>query len=167
VSSIADAEKVDAPPFEKLIYLTQTTLSVDETQAIVDSLRARFPHLEDPPASDICYATQNRQDALKSILGECSVVYIIGSSRSSNTKSLKQVAESHGVSAHLIGGPDDLDLDTLPKSGSVGVVSGASAPEEMVEGVIEKLRQNGACYVEESIIREENVLFPLPKQLMA
>ena len=105
---VADVAALPDPPEEKLIYLTQTTLSIDETAEIVDALRARFPRLEDPPTGDICYATQNRQDAIKVIAPRSDVVLVIGSQTSSNTKSLRQVAESLGARAYLIGGREDI-----------------------------------------------------------
>ena len=167
VCTVQDAETVDDPPEAKLIYLTQTTLSIDETQDIVDALRCRFPRLEDPPAGDICYATQNRQDAIKVIAPRSDVVLVIGSITSSNTKSLRQVAESLGSRAYLIGGREDITEAMLAGARVVGVTSGASAPEDRVAGVIEELRVRGVSDVEDVRVRDEDVAFVLPRELIA
>jgi 4-hydroxy-3-methylbut-2-enyl diphosphate reductase len=166
VTSLDEVAALADPPEEKLIYLTQTTLSIDETRGIVDALRARFPRLEEPPTDDICYATQNRQDAIKVIAPQSDVVLVIGSQTSSNTRSLRNVAESLGIPAYLIGGPDDITPEMLAGAATVGVTSGASAPEVMVRGVIEKLCAYGATAVEEVNIRDENVSFVLPRELV-
>ncbi|HEY3330879.1 MAG TPA: 4-hydroxy-3-methylbut-2-enyl diphosphate reductase [Capsulimonadaceae bacterium] len=166
VTSIEEVATLPDPPEEKLIYLTQTTLSIDETRDIVNALRARFPRLEEPPTDDICYATQNRQDAIKVIAPQSQVVFVIGSQTSSNTRSLRHVAEALGTRAYLIGGPDDIDRSMLDGATTVGVTSGASAPEVMVSGVIDKLREFGATSVEEITVRDENVSFVLPRELV-
>ena len=166
VTSLEEVAALAEPVEEKLIYLTQTTLSIDETRDIVDALRARFPRLEEPPTDDICYATQNRQDAIKVIAPQCEVVFVIGSQTSSNTRSLRYVAQSLGARAHLISGPDDIAPEMLAGATTVGVTSGASAPEVMVSGVIDKLRTLGATSVEEINVRDENVAFVLPRELV-
>jgi 4-hydroxy-3-methylbut-2-enyl diphosphate reductase len=165
ICDIEDVAHVPEPPEEKLIYLTQTTLSIDETQGIVDALKARFPRLEDPPTGDICYATQNRQDAIKVIAPRSEVVLVIGSNTSSNTKSLRNVAERLGSRAYLIGGPEDITDDMLAGAQTVGVTSGASAPEDRVVAVLDELRRRGVEKVEEVVIREEDVAFVLPREL--
>ena len=165
VCTIDDVQAAPEPPEDKLIYLTQTTLSIDETQDIVDALKARFPRLEDPPAGDICYATQNRQDAIKVIAPQSEVVFVIGSQTSSNTKSLRQVAESLGSRAYLIGGREDITDAMLAGAKTVGITSGASAPEERVQDVVDELRSRGVTLVEEVRVREEDVAFILPREL--
>ena len=149
----------------RLIYLTQTTLSIDETQEIVDALRLRFPRLEDPPSGDICYATQNRQDAIKVIAPRSDVVLVIGSKTSSNTKSLREVAETLGTRAYLIGGREDITDAMLEGAQTIGVTSGASAPEDRVQGVLEELKARGVALVEEVKVREENMIFTPPREM--
>jgi len=165
VATVEEVAGLSEPPEEKLIYLTQTTLSIDQTRAIVDALRARFGRLEDPPTDDICYATQNRQDAIKVIAPRSQAVLVIGSHTSSNTRSLRAVAEQYGARAYLIGGPDDIVSEMLSGVQTVGVTSGASAPEVMVRGVVDRLRELGAKFVEEINVREERVSFVLPREL--
>ncbi|MDR3710951.1 MAG: 4-hydroxy-3-methylbut-2-enyl diphosphate reductase [Capsulimonadaceae bacterium] len=165
ITSISDVLAVPDPPEEKLIYLTQTTLSIDETHAIVEALRRRFPRLEDPPTDDICYATQNRQDAIKVIAPRSQVVLVIGSQTSSNTRSLRNVAEALGTRAYLIGGPDDITREMIAGASTIGVTSGASAPEVMVRGVVDRLHSMGADGVEEVNVRDESVSFVLPREL--
>lgn len=166
ICTVEDVADVPEPPEEKLLYLTQTTLSIDETQDIVDALKARFPRLEDPPTGDICYATQNRQDAIKVIAPQSDVVLVIGSQTSSNTKSLRQVAESLGARAFLIGGREDITDAMLAGVRTVGVTSGASAPEDRVQGVLDELRARGVGLVESITVRDEDVAFVLPRELV-
>ncbi|MBV9850724.1 MAG: 4-hydroxy-3-methylbut-2-enyl diphosphate reductase [Armatimonadetes bacterium] len=166
VCDVADVAALPEPAEERLIYLTQTTLSIDETAGIVRALKARFPRLEDPPTGDICYATQNRQDAIKVIAPQSDVVLVIGSQTSSNTKSLRQVAESLGARAFLIGGAGDITDAMLAGAHTVGVTSGASAPEEQVQGVLAELRRRGVERIEDVTVREENVAFVLPRELV-
>lgn len=165
VCDISDAGAIEEPSEGKLIYLTQTTLSIDETQDIVDTLKKRFPRLEDPPAGDICYATQNRQDAIKVIAPKSEVVLVIGSNTSSNTKSLRKVAEKNGARAYLIGGAEDITDEMLADAKSIGVTSGASAPEDRVMAVIEELKRRGVTDVDEIKVRNEDVSFVLPREL--
>lgn len=155
------------PPEEKLIYLTQTTLSIDETRGIVEALKARFPRLEDPPSSDICYATQNRQDAVKALAKRADTIFVIGSQTSSNSRSLRQVAEAHGARAFLIDDASQLTADQLAGAQTVGVTSGASAPEDIVQGVVAALVAHGADAVEEFVLLKEDVEFKLPPGLVA
>ena len=154
------------PPDEKLIYLTQTTLSIDETRGIVDALKARFPRMENPPSSDICYATQNRQDAVKVLAQKADTILVIGSQTSSNSRSLRQVAEAHGTRAFLIDDASFLTDEMLQGAQTVGVTSGASAPEDIFQGVVEALKARGATSVEEFVVLEEDVEFKLPPGLM-
>lgn len=165
VCTVRDVEDVTEPVEDRLIYLTQTTLSIDETRDIVEALKRRFPRLEDPPAGDICYATQNRQDAIKVIAPQSDVVLVIGSQTSSNTKSLRQVAESLGARAYLIGGREDITAEMLAGASTVGITSGASAPEERVQGVIDELKLRGVTVLEEVTVRDEDVAFILPREL--
>jgi 4-hydroxy-3-methylbut-2-enyl diphosphate reductase len=165
VCTVGDVEDVAEPVEDKLIYLTQTTLSIDETRDIVEALKRRFPSLEDPPAGDICYATQNRQDAIKVIAPQSDVVLVIGSQTSSNTKSLRQVAESLGARSYLIGGREDITAEMLTGAKTVGITSGASAPEERVQGVIDELKLRGVTVLEEVTVRDEDVAFILPREL--
>ena len=165
VCDLADVPRLAEPPEEKLIYLTQTTLSIDETQEIVEALRARFPRLEDPPTGDICYATQNRQDAIKVIAPKSDVVLVIGSQTSSNTKSLRKVAEALGARAYLIGGRDDITDAMLSGAETIGVTSGASAPEDRVQGVLDELRERGVLAVESVKVREEEMAFTPPREM--
>jgi 4-hydroxy-3-methylbut-2-enyl diphosphate reductase len=165
VTSVEEAEAARAPAGDRLVYLTQTTLSLDETLEIVQTLKRRFATLEDPPTSDICYATQNRQDAMKVIAPRSDVVLVIGSQMSSNTRSLWQVAQSLGARAYLIGSAADLTAEMVEGARTVGVTSGASAPEEQVQRVLDKLRTLGAAEVENVTVREENVSFTLPREL--
>jgi 4-hydroxy-3-methylbut-2-enyl diphosphate reductase len=155
------------PPEAQLTYLTQTTLSVDETADIVAALRARFPRLADPPSDDICYATQNRQDAIKVIAPRSDVVFVIGSRSSSNTRSLRQVAESLGKPAYLIGSAADITPAMLAGGVEViGLTSGASAPESQVQQIVDELRRRGVTEVEEVTVRDEFVSFVPPRELI-
>ncbi len=165
VCELADVAMLAEPPEARLIYLTQTTLSIDETAQIVAALRARFPRLEDPPAGDICYATQNRQDAIKVIAPRSDVVLVIGSATSSNTKSLRKVAEALGARAFLIGGREDITDDMLAGAHTVGITSGASAPEDRVQGVLDALRGRGVAEIESVTVREEDMAFTPPREM--
>jgi 4-hydroxy-3-methylbut-2-enyl diphosphate reductase len=166
---VTQEEEVDylpEPPEEKLIYLTQTTLSVDETREIVAALQRRFPRMEAPPNEDICYATQNRQDAVKAMAKQADTFLVVGSRTSSNSRSLRQVAEGHGARAFLIDGPESITDAMVVGASVVGVTAGASAPEEIVQGVIAELRRRGATEVEEFVLLQEDVEFKLPPGLV-
>lgn len=152
---------------EKLSYVTQTTLSVDDTARVIDSLRAKFPAIQGPRKDDICYATQNRQDAVKQLALECDVVLVVGSPNSSNSNRLRELAERCGASAYLIDGPDDLQKDWFANCKSIGITAGASAPEVLVRDVIDGLRKLGAAVPIELSGRPENISFSLPKELRA
>jgi 4-hydroxy-3-methylbut-2-en-1-yl diphosphate reductase len=151
----------------QIAYVTQTTLSVDDTKAVIDALRARFPEVVGPRHDDICYATQNRQDAVRKLGQECDLVLVVGSPNSSNSNRLRELAEKQGVPAYLIDGEDDIDRAWLVGRTRVGVTAGASAPEELVRGVIERLREWGGVSVKELSGDPENVTFALPKELRA
>jgi 4-hydroxy-3-methylbut-2-enyl diphosphate reductase len=149
----------------QLAYVTQTTLSVDDTRRVVEALRNRFPDIADPKKDDICYATQNRQDAVKRLANQCDLVLVVGSPNSSNSNRLREVAESEGTAAYQIDGPEDINEAWLVGVESVGVTAGASAPEVLVQQVIGHLRASGAQEVIEPDRTTESVVFPLPKSL--
>ena len=148
-----------------LAYVTQTTLSVDDARTIVHALTARFPGIVGPRKDDICYATQNRQDAVKSMTGKVDLVLVVGSRNSSNSNRLREVAALDGIPAHLIDGAEQIDPQWLAGRSRVGLTAGASAPEVLVEGVIERLRELGASNVELLPGASEDVNFPLPRAL--
>ena len=165
IQSVRDVESFVARDPENLAFVTQTTLSMDDTTEIVEALRRRFPALSTPRKEDICYATQNRQDAVKKLLEKCDVIVVVGSRTSSNSNRLRELADRAGVSGHLVDGPDDLHREWFEGKRAVGVTAGASAPELLVQEVVERLRQWGAEIPEEVIGREEKVLFALPREL--
>ena len=149
----------------KLAYVTQTTLSVDDTKAVIEALRAKFPAVAGPRHDDICYATQNRQDAVRKLGQECDLVLVVGSPNSSNSNRLRELAEKQGVPAHLIDGADDIDRAWLEGKMRVGVTAGASAPEGLVQDVVARLRAWGGVEARELAGDPENVTFALPKEL--
>jgi 4-hydroxy-3-methylbut-2-enyl diphosphate reductase len=150
-----------------LAYVTQTTLSVDDARTIVHALIARFPKIIGPRKDDICYATQNRQDAVKAMAGKVDVVIVVGSKNSSNSNRLREVAAIGGIPAYLVDGADQIDAAWLGANARVGVTAGASAPEVLVNGVVERIMALGAGSVETLDGAAENVNFPLPKELLA
>jgi 4-hydroxy-3-methylbut-2-en-1-yl diphosphate reductase len=162
VQTPEEARTVELPASKPTSYLTQTTLSVDETNEIIAILRERFPGIEAPPRDDICYATQNRQDAVKEVARRSDVVLVIGSDNSSNSKRLAEVSRELGTPAHLVDDEDDVDPRWLAGADVVGVTSGASAPEWLVDRMLSFLRARGAVDVEEIALAEENVRFSLP-----
>lgn len=167
VGGVEDVSRLHLPQEERLVYLTQTTLSVDETVEIVAALRQRFPRIAGPPKDDICYATQNRQEAVKAMVAEgAQLVLVLGSETSSNSKRLCEVARERGARAHLIDGVADIDTSWFAGIERVGVTAGASAPEHLVQEVLVWLRQRGWMVEEREIIRE-NVEFALPQELLA
>lgn len=162
VQSPEEARTVQLPDPEHISYLTQTTLSVDETQEIIGILRERYPTMEAPPREDICYATQNRQDAVKEIARLADVVLVIGSQNSSNSNRLVEVARDAGTPAHLVDDETDVDLAWLEGADVVGLTSGASAPDWLVQRMIDFLSAHGATEVEEVKLAEESLRFSLP-----
>jgi 4-hydroxy-3-methylbut-2-enyl diphosphate reductase len=150
---------------DKLAYVTQTTLSVDDAARVVDALRARFPTISGPKKDDICYATQNRQDAVKALAPQCDVVIVVGSPTSSNSNRLREVAENLGVPAYMVDKAGEIEPQWVAGKERVGVTAGASAPEILVRAVIERLNQLGARSVENLDGVQEKVGFPLPKGL--
>jgi 4-hydroxy-3-methylbut-2-en-1-yl diphosphate reductase len=162
VGSVAEAGRVEVPDPERLSYLTQTTLSVDETDQIVDALRARFPEIQGPPREDICYATQNRQDAVKEVARRADVVLVIGSRNSSNSNRLAEVSLERGTPAYLVDDETEVDPSWLDGAEIVGLTSGASAPERLVTRMLEWLAARGFGRVEQALVTEESVRFALP-----
>ncbi|MGK9065749.1 4-hydroxy-3-methylbut-2-enyl diphosphate reductase [Stutzerimonas chloritidismutans] len=150
---------------DALAFVTQTTLSMDDTSRVIDALRARFPSIGGPRKDDICYATQNRQDAVKQLAAECDVVLVVGSPNSSNSNRLRELAERMDTPAYLIDGAQDLKQEWFGASTRVGITAGASAPEVLVRGVIDQLREWGATGTNELDGRPENVTFSMPKEL--
>ena len=145
--------------------MTQTTLSVDDTQAVIDTLRERFPAIQGPRHDDICYATQNRQDAVKELARRVDLVLVVGSVNSSNSNRLRELAIKQGVPSHLVDGAEDIREEWLQGIAAVGVTAGASAPESLVQGVIQRLREHGGQAVEELTGIPENIEFALPREL--
>ena len=150
-----------------LAYVTQTTLSVDDARVIVHALMKRFPNIVGPRKDDICYATQNRQDAVKAMAGKVDLVIVVGSKNSSNSNRLREVAAIGGIPAYLVDGAEQIDAQWLAGDARVGVTAGASAPEVLVNGVVQRLQALGAGSIETLVGVEENVNFPLPKELLA
>jgi len=149
----------------KLAYVSQTTLSVDDTRTVIDTLRARFPNILGPRHDDICYATQNRQDAVRELGQQCDIVFVVGSPNSSNSNRLRELAEKQGVPAYLIDGADDIQPEWLKDRHRVGLTAGASAPESLVIEVIERLKAWGIGEVRELAGQRETMTFALPKEL--
>jgi 4-hydroxy-3-methylbut-2-enyl diphosphate reductase len=165
VECVADVQRLTVRRPETLTFVTQTTLSVDDTQAIVDALRARFPALQAPRIEDICYATQNRQDAVKRLLEHCDVLVVVGSVTSSNSNRLRELAERAGIPGYLVDGRENLQRPWFDGRQAVGVTAGASAPEVLVQQVVQQLREWGGQTPEEIPGREENIVFSLPRRL--
>ncbi|MBS0576768.1 MAG: 4-hydroxy-3-methylbut-2-enyl diphosphate reductase [Proteobacteria bacterium] len=165
VETIADVEDLQIAQPDNLSYTTQTTLSVDDTRAMIAALRARFPAIQGPRKDDICYATQNRQDAVRELAQQCDLVLVVGSVNSSNSNRLRELAEKQGVEAYLIDGAGDIDPAWLHGKRRVGVTAGASAPEVLVEGVQARLRALGAGAVRSLQGEPEDMVFALPREL--
>jgi 4-hydroxy-3-methylbut-2-enyl diphosphate reductase len=165
VESIEDVARLDVRDPASLALVTQTTLSVDDTARIVEALRARFPALVTPRREDICYATQNRQDAVKKLVEQCDVVVVVGSATSSNSNRLREIAETRGIPGYLVDGPGDLRREWFEGRQAAGVTAGASAPEVLVQQVVQRLREWGGMPAVEVVGREENVVFGLPREL--
>ncbi|MEP7312822.1 MAG: 4-hydroxy-3-methylbut-2-enyl diphosphate reductase [Pseudomonadota bacterium] len=165
VESVEDAEKLEVDKPESLAFVTQTTLSVDDTVAIVEALRRRFPKLQAPRIEDICYATQNRQDAVKKLLQHCDVLIVVGSIASSNSNRLRELAERAGIPGYLVDGPQNLRREWFENRRAVGITAGASAPELLVQQVIAQVQAWGGTAPEEILGREESVVFSLPRSL--
>jgi 4-hydroxy-3-methylbut-2-enyl diphosphate reductase len=167
VETVGQVADLDIPESAKLAFLTQTTLSVDDTAAIVDALKARFPAIRAPRSEDICYATSNRQAAVKAIAGECDRMLVIGAPNSSNSLRLAEVAERLGVPARLIERASEIDWEWLGQPATVGVTAGASAPEVLVREVVDALRARFDVTEEEAGHTRERMVFKLPRELVA
>jgi 4-hydroxy-3-methylbut-2-enyl diphosphate reductase len=165
IENTDDVLKLNASLDEPLAYVTQTTLSMDDTAQIIDALRARFPKIEGPRKDDICYATQNRQDAVKILSARCDLMIVVGSPNSSNSNRLRELAERMGVNAHLIDDAKELKASWLDGCQTIGVTAGASAPEVLISEVISKLVDMGANPPQEFDGIPENVVFSIPKEL--
>lgn len=165
VESPEDVDQLEVADPSHMAYLTQTTLSVDDTSRIITRLKERFPEIVGPPKADICYATQNRQEAVRTLSEEADLTLVLGSQNSSNSQRLAELSREKGVNSHLIDGPEDIQSDWFSGVETVLVTAGASAPETVVEAVLDYLRDNHSATVEPAMVREENVSFPLPKEL--
>ncbi|HOL71013.1 MAG TPA: 4-hydroxy-3-methylbut-2-enyl diphosphate reductase [Bryobacteraceae bacterium] len=165
VSSVEDVDRLEPPNPERIAYLTQTTLSLDETRDIVARLKQRFPAIQGPPAQDICYATENRQLAVKAVASECELLLVVGSKNSSNSKRLVEVSKNSGVPAYLVDDAGEVNPSWLDGVRTVAVTAGASAPEHLVRELIAALKQHGFSQFEERDLKQEDVRFTLPAEL--
>ena len=166
VETINDVEDTDIPSNKKLAFVTQTTLSVDDTKDIIDALKKKFPQIKEPNKEDICYATTNRQAAVKKIASKCDMFFVIGSRNSSNSKRLVEVADKAGCSySELIHSESSVPLEKISKCNSIGISSGASAPEILVQNFIEKIKEKFKVEIQEVEIVKENVTFKVPGKL--
>ena len=165
VESEEDVGRLEVPDDTKVAYLTQTTLSVDDANRIIKRLRERFPNLVNPPKDDICYATQNRQEAVRKIALQADLCLVLGSQNSSNSQRLRELAAENNIPAYLIDGVHDIDSSWMDNVETVLVTAGASAPEVVVEECLDWLKENYDATIEPVVIREEHVNFPLPKKL--
>ncbi|MDX9686021.1 4-hydroxy-3-methylbut-2-enyl diphosphate reductase [Halopseudomonas formosensis] len=160
-----DVARLQVKDPNRLAFVTQTTLSMDDTARVIDALRKHFPAIEGPRKDDICYATQNRQDAVKQLASECDLVLVVGSPNSSNSNRLRELSDRMGTPAYLIDGADEIRPEWLEGVSTIGVTAGASAPDILVQQVIQHLRDSGADSVTELAGREENIVFSMPKEL--
>jgi len=165
VSNVEDVDALEGVQPDRVIYATQTTLSLDDTQSIVERLKQRFPSIVSPSSSDICYATQNRQTAVKALAEQTDLILVVGAQNSSNSNRLVEVARGKGTPAHLIASAHDIQSEWLDEARRVGVTAGASTPEILVQQVVEDLKQRGFTGIQELELIEENVHFPLPAPL--
>ena len=165
VENETDVEALSVQDAERLAFVTQTTLSMDDTERVIDALREKFPHIQGPRKDDICYATQNRQDAVKDLASRCEVVLVVGSPNSSNSNRLRELAERMNCRAYLIDNATEMDVNWFDGIQSVGVTAGASAPEVLIQEVLQQLQDWGGDLPSELSGIEENVTFSLPKAL--
>jgi len=165
VESVKDVAALFVKDSSKLYYCSQTTLSVDDTADVIDALRLQFPAIEGPRKDDICYATQNRQDSVRELSSDCELLLVVGAQNSSNSNRLRELAEKIGASAYLIADADCIQQAWLENAKNIGVTAGASAPEVLVQGVVNRLKEWGADKVIERLGREENIEFAVPKEL--
>ena len=162
-----DVDSIEVADESKVAYLTQTTLSVDDANRIIKKIRERFPDVKSPPKGDICYATQNRQEAVRIIADDVQLVLVVGSQNSSNSQRLKEIAIEQGKTAYLIDGVDDIDDSWFESVDTMMITAGASAPENLVQGCVDYMKRNFDAELESRVIREEKVHFNLPKELKA
>ncbi|BBO60338.1 4-hydroxy-3-methylbut-2-enyl diphosphate reductase [Mycoavidus sp. B2-EB] len=167
VETVSDVEQLHVADPQKLAYVTQTTLSVDDAAQVIEALKKRFPTILGPKKQDICYATQNRQDAVKLMAPQCDLVIVVGSPNSSNSNRLREVAQKLGISAYMVDEPAQIDPAWLVGKRRIGVTAGASAPEALAQSVIDRLRELGVAKVRTLEGVDENVSFPLPRELSA
>ncbi|UCC55994.1 MAG: 4-hydroxy-3-methylbut-2-enyl diphosphate reductase [Gammaproteobacteria bacterium] len=167
VESPEDVLQLEVESPDDLAFVTQTTLSVDDTARVIEVMKQRFPAIQGPRLDDICYATQNRQDAVKALASECDVILVVGSANSSNSNRLREIADKQGIPAYLIDAAGQIQREWVADKACVGVTAGASAPEELVTDVVDKLRSWGAQPAVESLGRAERVTFSLPRVLQA
>jgi len=165
VESVEDVMKLKVNKPDFLAFVTQTTLSMDDTAEIIDALRNRFPKIDGPKKEDICYATQNRQDAVKKLVSKCDLILVVGSPNSSNSTRLMEISQKAGVPAYLIDDASEIEKKWLEGKENIGLTAGASAPEILVEEVVAKLKDWGASMLEETSGKSERVVFSLPKEL--
>ena len=162
VQNLEDIDRLSFENAEKLSYVTQTTLSIDETKEIIDKLKTKYPNISGPNKSDICYATQNRQDAIKSLITDKELIIVVGSSNSSNSSRLAEIAKQEGVESVLVGNIENFDLSILLNKKKIGITAGASAPEILVKNLIKKIKRNYDVLIDEMNGIEENIIFKLP-----
>jgi 4-hydroxy-3-methylbut-2-enyl diphosphate reductase len=165
VENEEDVARLTVRDPSNLAFVTQTTLSVDDTARVIDALRGKFPDIQGPRKDDICYATQNRQDAVKALAGDCQVVLVVGSPNSSNSNRLRELAERMGARAYLVDNADQMQPEWLQGVTAVGLTAGASAPEILIQQVVNRLREWGGLAPQEITGREENVVFSMPREL--
>jgi 4-hydroxy-3-methylbut-2-enyl diphosphate reductase len=166
VETVEDVAKLKVAHPAQLSFVTQTTLSIDDASRVIDALKAQFPDVQGPKKDDICYATQNRQDAVKDLVDQCDLVLVVGSPNSSNSRRLKEVAVARGISAYLLDGPDEIMPAWLEGKTKIGISAGASAPEILVRQVVDRIVGLTGAEVKQLVGVEENVSFPLPKELV-
>jgi len=167
VETAADVQRLKVQQPDRLSFVTQTTLSVDDASLVIDALKKQFPEVQGPKKDDICYATQNRQDAVKALAAQCDLIIVVGSPNSSNSRRLKEVAVALGVPAYLVDGADEIEADWVYGKSSIGVTAGASAPEILVERVVDRIGRLTGGKVFPLSGADEGVSFPLPKELIA
>ena len=162
VQNLGDIDRLRIKNTEKISYVTQTTLSIDETKEIINKLKEKYPNISGPNKSDICYATQNRQDAIKSLIKDKELIIVVGSSNSSNSTRLAELAKQEGVESVLVGNIESFDLSILLNKKKIGITAGASAPEILVKNLIKKIKRNYDVLIDEMNGIEENIIFKLP-----
>ena len=167
VETPEDVNRLPFTPEDKLAYLTQTTLSVDEANAVIQALRQRYPHIDSPKKEDICYATTNRQEAVKMLVESADVLIVLGSQNSSNSRRLMEMGDARGVPSYLVDGADELRREWFDEAQTVAVTAGASAPEIVVQECLEFLKSNFNAVVSEEVLREEHVHFAMPREVFS